>query len=414
MTRNVRTEWDGVPLNVNHSYGPSNSTTYQEDDDLDETIARFSTQMTLLTKPSSYYVGQGGQLQEQYNHVQEEDANYVSHYQGGPNQQRTNYQGGQFHNHNQRRPIQRYSNEGWNNQQRDQGWSADNQGNRRVGSSQAYSSSRAPMYQQGNQSPPYHIQGWNNQQTNQGWSANNQGNKRASFSHAYNASRAPTYQQGNQSPPYHNQGWNNQQYNQGWSANNQGNMGAGSSRAYSVSRVPMYQQGNQSPPHHNQGWSANNQLDNFLPDPPVSTYCRHAFLNFDGASKGNPGLAGVGAVLRAADGSMVFWLRKGLGIATNNVAEYRGLFLGLEYALEKGFKHIQVQGDSKLVCNQTRGIWETKNQRIMELSNTVQELKDHFRSFLISHVERELNTEADTQAKLAVYLEDGETQVDVD
>ncbi|KAM3361419.1 putative protein isoform X1 [Capsicum galapagoense] len=191
-------------------------------------------------------------------------------------------------------------------------------------------------------------------------------------------------------------------------------MGAGSSRAYSASRAPMYQQGNQSPPHHNQGWSANNQLDNFLPDPPVSTYCRHAFLNFDGASKGNPGLAGAGAVLRAADGSVVFRLRKGLGIETNNVAEYRGLILGLEYALEKGFKHIQVQGDSKLVCTQTRGIWETKNQRIMELSNTVQELKDHFKSFLISLVERELNTEADTQAKLAVYLEDGETQVDVD
>ncbi|KAH0717483.1 hypothetical protein KY290_014088 [Solanum tuberosum] len=82
----------------------------------------------------------------------------------------------------------------------------------------------------------------------------------------------------------------------------------------------------------------------------------HAFLNFDGASKGNPGLAGAGAVLRAVDGSVVYWLREGLGFATNNVAEYRGVILGLKYVLEKGFKHIQVQGDSKLVCMQNMAI----------------------------------------------------------
>lgn len=45
-------------------------------------------------------------------------------------------------------------------------------------------------------------------------------------------------------------------------------------------------------------------------------------------------------------------MREGVGIATNNVAEYRGIILGLRYALEKGFKHIRVQGDSKLVCMQ--------------------------------------------------------------
>lgn len=48
----------------------------------------------------------------------------------------------------------------------------------------------------------------------------------------------------------------------------------------------------------------------------------------------------------------MFRLREGVGIATNNVAEYRGAILGLKYALQKGFKHIRVQGDSKLVCMQ--------------------------------------------------------------
>uniref|UniRef100_M1DMA4 Uncharacterized protein n=1 Tax=Solanum tuberosum TaxID=4113 RepID=M1DMA4_SOLTU len=84
-----------------------------------------------------------GQLQEQYNHVQdqEEDANYVSSYQGGSNEQRTNYQGGQ--DHDQWRPLQQWnSNHGWNNQQNKQGWSANSQGNRGAGSSQAYNASR--------------------------------------------------------------------------------------------------------------------------------------------------------------------------------------------------------------------------------------------------------------------------------
>ncbi|KAH0700694.1 hypothetical protein KY284_014909 [Solanum tuberosum] len=151
------------------------------------------------------------------------------------------------------------------------------------------------------------------------------------------------------------------------------------------------------------------KLDNFLEAPPISSYpspymqCS-CILEFDGASKGNPGLAGAGAVLRAADGSMVFRLREGVGVATNNVAEYRGVILGLRYALEKGFKHIKVKGDSKLVCMQTQGIWKCKNQNMAELSKIVKELKDQFMSFQINHMDRESNTEADAQANLAVYL----------
>ncbi|GAB4839849.1 hypothetical protein Ancab_039632 [Ancistrocladus abbreviatus] len=75
-------------------------------------------------------------------------------------------------------------------------------------------------------------------------------------------------------------------------------------------------------------------------------------LEFDGASKGNPGLAGAGVVLLANDGSLICRLRQGLGTATNNAAEYRAVILGLKYALEKGFRSIHVRGDSKLVCMQ--------------------------------------------------------------
>ncbi|XP_055805200.1 uncharacterized protein LOC129874011 isoform X2 [Solanum dulcamara] len=156
------------------------------------------------------------------------------------------------------------------------------------------------------------------------------------------------------------------------------------------------------------------KLDNFLEAPPISSYPCSCILEFDGASKGNPGLAGAGAVLRAADGSMVFRLREGVGVATNNVAEYRGVILGLRYALEKGFKHVKVKGDSKLVCMQTQGIWKCKNQNMAELSKIVKELKDQFMSFQINHMDRESNTEADAQANLAVYLKNGEIQVECD
>lgn len=167
---------------------------------------------------------------------------------------------------------------------------------------------------------------------------------------------------------------------------------------YSVAAVPQKQ----------------GKLDNFLEVPPISSYCVQSscILEFDGASKGNPGLAGAGVVLRAADGSVIFRLREGLGIATNNVAEYRSLILGLKYALEKGFKHIRAQGDSKLVCMQTQGLWRTKNQNMAELSKVVRELKEQFTSFHISHVDREYNTEADAQANLAVYLEHGRVEVE--
>ncbi|MQL75553.1 hypothetical protein Taro_007912 [Colocasia esculenta] len=75
-------------------------------------------------------------------------------------------------------------------------------------------------------------------------------------------------------------------------------------------------------------------------------------LEFDGASKGNPGKAGAGAILRSINGTVISRLREGLGVTTSNVAEYRAIILGMKYALKKGFKQIYIQGDSKLVCNQ--------------------------------------------------------------
>ncbi|XP_015967750.1 uncharacterized protein LOC107491414 [Arachis duranensis] len=135
-------------------------------------------------------------------------------------------------------------------------------------------------------------------------------------------------------------------------------------------------------------------------------------LEFDGASKGNPGPAGAGAILRAADGSKVYRIREGVGTQTNNVAEYRALLLGLKQALQKGYRHIQIRGDSLLVCKQVNGEWKQKNQNMAMLCAQVNQLKANFLSFQINHVLREKNSEADAQANLAINLRAGQVEED--
>ncbi|XP_028801947.1 uncharacterized protein LOC114757120 [Neltuma alba] len=141
-----------------------------------------------------------------------------------------------------------------------------------------------------------------------------------------------------------------------------------------------------------------------------SSELRVCILEFDGASKGNPGKAGAGAILRSSDGSLICRLREGVGVATNNAAEYRALILGMKFALQKGFTGIHIQGDSKLVCMQIDGLWKVKNESMSRLYAVAKELKDKFLSFQITHVLRNFNSEADAQANLAINLADGQVQ----
>ncbi|KAL3654120.1 hypothetical protein CASFOL_003801 [Castilleja foliolosa] len=142
--------------------------------------------------------------------------------------------------------------------------------------------------------------------------------------------------------------------------------------------------------------------------------CRSCTIEFDGASKGNPGLAGAGAILRSDDGNFVCRLREGLGIATNNFAEYRGFILGMKHAHHKGFTSVRVRGDSKLVCMQIQGLWKVKNQNISGLYDEAKKLKDMFSSFQIIHILRDMNSEADAQANFAVDLAVGHVEEEID
>ncbi|GLJ37107.1 hypothetical protein SUGI_0752250 [Cryptomeria japonica] len=112
------------------------------------------------------------------------------------------------------------------------------------------------------------------------------------------------------------------------------------------------------------------------------------YLEFDGASKGNPGKSGAGAVLRNPDFSVACKIKEGVGLATNNVAEYRALIRGLKVCLSKGIDCIHVQGDSNLVVMQIQDKWNTRSDNIADLSKEAKELKSKFREFHIDHVLR--------------------------
>ncbi|CAH8312993.1 unnamed protein product [Eruca vesicaria subsp. sativa] len=151
------------------------------------------------------------------------------------------------------------------------------------------------------------------------------------------------------------------------------------------------------------------KLDKLEPSPATSD--ETCFIEFDGASKGNPGLSGAAAVLKTEDGSLICKVRQGLGIATNNAAEYHGLILGLKHAIERGYKKIKVKGDSKLICMQIKGKWKVNNEVLSKLHEEAKQLTNECISFEISHVLRNLNYAADEQANLAVRLPEGEVEV---
>src|SRR5436305_15189402 len=101
-------------------------------------------------------------------------------------------------------------------------------------------------------------------------------------------------------------------------------------------------------------------------------------LQFDGGSRGNPGPAGIGVVLRAADGTPVFTLGRFIGRATNNVAEYTALITGLEEARKLGARRVVVRGDSELIVKQMRGEYRVKHPDMKVLYDKAQRLVARF------------------------------------
>ncbi|HVK21967.1 MAG TPA: bifunctional RNase H/acid phosphatase, partial [Actinokineospora sp.] len=128
----------------------------------------------------------------------------------------------------------------------------------------------------------------------------------------------------------------------------------------------------------------------------------------DGGSRGNPGPAGYGAVVfDAANGTVLAERKESLGIATNNVAEYRGLIAGLEAAAELGADEVQVQMDSKLVVEQMMGRWQVKHPAMQPLAARARELMRAFRDVDFTWIPRERNKHADRLANEAMDRQAG-------
>jgi ribonuclease HI len=125
-------------------------------------------------------------------------------------------------------------------------------------------------------------------------------------------------------------------------------------------------------------------------------------LEFDGGSRGNPGPAGVGIVVRAADGTPLVTLGRFIGRATNNVAEYKALITALQEAKKLGAKKIVIRGDSELIIKQMRGEYRVKNPDLRELYDEAQHLYHQFDEGRIEHNLRHKNETADKLANLAM------------
>jgi ribonuclease HI len=125
-------------------------------------------------------------------------------------------------------------------------------------------------------------------------------------------------------------------------------------------------------------------------------------LRTDGGARGNPGPAGAGFVLEDASGAVVADGGKFLGVATNNEAEYEALRWGLETALARGVRAIEVRADSELVVRQVLGVYRVKNARLAPLHAQVMRLLGGFEAHHMVHVRRAENQAADDLANAAM------------
>lgn len=131
---------------------------------------------------------------------------------------------------------------------------------------------------------------------------------------------------------------------------------------------------------------------NSEPDAPLPPVYR---ANVDGGSRGNPGPAAYGVVIRDPRGEVIAKLKKYIGRGTNNVAEYYGLIGALDYTEAHGIRALRVESDSELLVKQMRGQYRVKSLELRPLFEQARKMAAALESFRIEHVPRERNSDAD-------------------
>jgi ribonuclease HI len=124
--------------------------------------------------------------------------------------------------------------------------------------------------------------------------------------------------------------------------------------------------------------------------------------NIDGGSRGNPGPAAYGVVMRDGRGEIVASLKKYIGQNTNNVAEYFALIAALDYAQTHGIRALRVESDSELLVKQMRGQYKVKSEELKPLFERAKKMSQTLEMFRIEHVYREQNREADALVNQAL------------
>ena len=129
-------------------------------------------------------------------------------------------------------------------------------------------------------------------------------------------------------------------------------------------------------------------------------------VNVDGGARGNPGPAAIAAVVQEPGGGVLEESAERIGRATNNVAEYRALLLGIERARALGAREVELVGDSELIVRQVRGEYRVKDASLRDLHGRVREALADFDDWSIRHVRREDNELADALVNEALDAAD--------
>ncbi len=122
----------------------------------------------------------------------------------------------------------------------------------------------------------------------------------------------------------------------------------------------------------------------------------------DGGSRGNPGPAGFGVRIERPDGTLVDEFSQAIGMATNNVAEYRGLLAALEWARDRGVPALHIRSDSQLLVQQMLGNYKVKHPGLQPLHARARRIAHALGRVTFEHVRRERNTHADRLANTAM------------
>ncbi len=122
----------------------------------------------------------------------------------------------------------------------------------------------------------------------------------------------------------------------------------------------------------------------------------------DGGARGNPGPAGYGVHVVDDQGNILAEIYEGIGHATNNVAEYRGLLAALEWSLTHGHRRVHIKSDSLLLVQQINGVYRIKHEGLIPLYRQARHLMAKVGNVTLEHVRREQNKDADRLSNLGM------------